>query len=113
MFRECCQLIRQWLVADRIRCAPGYGRLLGMTVRSRVLVRDRLWCVMKCSRKQESDKVIVEYELLECDAECDARLVAIIDLANVSKCQLRWYHDDLESELFDEDVVPLRSQAAL
>jgi hypothetical protein len=68
---------------------------------------------MACSRKQVFETVIVEYQLREYDGDLIARLVASMELSDVTKCELRWCQGAIESELFEEDVVPLRSQTTL
>jgi hypothetical protein len=108
MFRDAMLILRQWWVADRIRCTPGHSQLLQLAVNDRVLVRDRLWAVIRRKEWLTDTSTQVHYELIEEDESNSISLVISFENAKPTQWDVRWQTEKGEEELFVEDIVPLQ-----
>ena len=105
--RELYRLLWAWRKQDRIRAAPGVGKLLNLEAGRQLLVRQTLYEITERSQTTGPATLEVTYQLLDIDQGAPAQLGIAIDLARPTSGVLTLVQPSSTMEIFYQDVTVL------
>lgn len=118
MFQTILNIVRNWLFSDQIRISPSCGRLLNLTLGSRIWLLDKVWRVIQIeSRSGRSRDWNVKrvYHLAEdlgdhslLTVAC-AELIVLASYASKMEIQAQLFWDDNHYYVFSDDIVVLEN----
>lgn len=107
LMQELYRLLQTWRRQDRIRSAPGVGKLLNLEPGRQLLIGQALYRVHERVESSGAESLAVTYYLSEIDSETTVQLTVAIDLARPSSGVLTLAQISSTVELFYQDVSVL------
>lgn len=105
--RELYRLLQAWRKQDRIRTAPGIGKLLNLEAGRQLLVRRTLYQITERAQTTGPATLEVTYQLLDIDQDTPAQLSIAIELARPTSSVLTLAQPSSTIEIFHQDVTVL------
>lgn len=105
--RELYRLLQAWRKQDRIRTAPGIGKLLNLEAGRQLLVRQTLYQITERAQTTGPATLEVTYQLLDIDQDTPAQLSIAIELARPTSGVLTLAQPSSTIEIFQQDVTVL------
>lgn len=107
LLQELYRLLQAWRKQDRIRSAPGIGKLLRLEASDQLLIRQALYQIKERTETTDSATLMVTYQLTEIEQEMPAQLSVAIDLARPTRGVLKLTRHLSTIEIFYQDVAVL------
>ena len=107
LLQELYRILHAGLTQDRIRAAPGIGKLLCLEAGSRLLIRQAMYQIIERTETTDSATLLVTYHLAEIEQEVPAQLSVAIDLTRPTSGLLKLAQHSSTMEIFYRDVTVL------
>lgn len=107
ILRELYRLLNAWRKQDRIRTAPGVGKLLRLEPGRQLLIRHAIYQIIERAAATDTAKLVVVYRLIEVDRDTHSQLSVAVDLARPTSGVLTLAQHSSTIEIFYQDVTVL------
>lgn len=108
MLRELYRLLCVWHTQDRIRSAPGIGKLLRLQPGAQLFIGQALYRIVQRTQTSDMTSLAVAYELTAVDQRTPAQLSLAIDLARPTNGLIKFAQHSSTMEICHQDVTVLR-----